>query len=117
MFGYDLATARIRIWRKGIVAREDFTCCRSCGLAEIGAEAPGSRGFVFFHRQGTEQAAAGRGLMLYYGGFDGSEATTTAVGHEVAAALERAGLPVQWNGNPGAGILVTPLDWRKRLIG
>jgi hypothetical protein len=74
-------------------------------------------GFVFFHYQCTEHAAAGHRLSLYYGGFDGAEDTTTAVGRRVVTALERAGLPTRWDGNPGTAIEVTPLDWRKRLVG
>ncbi|QMU74662.1 hypothetical protein GXW83_01560 [Streptacidiphilus sp. PB12-B1b] len=36
---------------EGVTARENFTCCRSCGQAKIGAEAePGARGFVYFHQ-------------------------------------------------------------------
>jgi hypothetical protein len=104
----------------GIVAREDFTCCRGCGMSEIGAEAdgkPGVRGFVFFHHQGTRGAAQGHGLSLYYGGFDGSEETTQAVGHQVVAALTAAGLSAQWDGDPGKAIDVKPLEWRKRLVG
>lgn len=119
---------------RGIVARENFACCRGCGLAEIGAEredadaatgtgtgtSPGTgtgsiRGFVFFHTQCTEAVADGGGLSLYYGGFDGSEQTTTAVGREVTAALADAGLSVKWDGSPGSAIDVTDLDWRKRL--
>ncbi|WP_405618780.1 hypothetical protein OG292_30025 [Streptomyces sp. NBC_01511] len=105
---------------RGIVARENFTCCRNCGLDEIGAEREAGdtrevRGFVFFHTQSTERVAAGGGLSLYYGGFDGSEETTAAVGGEVTAALADAGLSVTWDGSPGAAIDVTGLDWRKRL--
>jgi hypothetical protein len=102
----------------GITARENFTCCRSCGQAEIGAAGePGARGFVYFHSQCTDSAAAGHGLTLLYGGFDGSSETTAAVGREVVAALTEVGLPTDWDGDPGTGIEVTPLDWRKRLIG
>ncbi|MBM7858960.1 DUF6891 domain-containing protein [Lentzea nigeriaca] len=102
----------------GITARENFTCCRSCGQAEIGGEAePDARGFVYFHSQCTDSAAAGHGLALYYGGFDGSSDTTTAVGHEVVAALAAAGLRAEWDGDPGRSITVTPLDWRRRLVG
>ncbi|GAB1822866.1 DUF6891 domain-containing protein [Herbidospora sp. RD11066] len=102
----------------GITAREDFTCCRTCGNSEIGDEGgPGARGFVYFHSQGTEAAADGHGLSLMYGGFDGSPETTAAVGREVVKVLEEAGLPVVWNGDPGQAITITPLDWRKRLIG
>lgn len=105
---------------RGIVARENFTCCRGCGLAEIGAERGEAgtetvRGFVFFHTQCTEAAARGGGLSLYYGGFDGSQETTAAVGREVAAALTGAGLSVKWDGSPGSAIDVPDLDWRKRL--
>jgi hypothetical protein len=102
----------------GITARENFTCCRSCGQAEIGAEGePDARGYVYFHTQCTDSAAAGRGLMLLYGGFDGSSETTAAIGHEVVAALEAAGLRAEWDGDPSRAITVTPLDWRRRLVG
>ncbi|MEU7703361.1 DUF6891 domain-containing protein [Streptomyces sp. NPDC015492] len=102
----------------GITAREHFTCCRTCGESEIGAEGdPDARGFVYFHTQCTDSAAAGHGLTLLYGGFDGSPATTTAVGHEVVTALEAVGLSTAWDRTPGRAITVTPLDWRRRLVG
>ncbi|MET7301776.1 hypothetical protein [Embleya sp. NPDC005575] len=102
----------------GITAREHFTCCRNCGQSEIGGESgPDARGFVYFHTQCTDSAAAGHGLTLLYGGFDGSSETTAAVGHEVVAALEAVGLPVEWDRDPDRAITVTPLDWRRRLVG
>ncbi|RSN51968.1 hypothetical protein DMH12_20560 [Streptomyces sp. WAC 04229] len=101
----------------GLTARENFTCCRGCGTTEIGAEHPGARGFVFFHQQSTEAAAEGYGLTLHYGGFDGSEETTAAVGHEVVAAFAGSGLSTEWDGDPGRAITVTPLNWRRRLEG
>ncbi|GAA1364401.1 hypothetical protein GCM10009612_44560 [Streptomyces beijiangensis] len=116
---------------QGITARAHFACCRNCGLSEIrGAGSEDARGFVFFHSQCSEGAAAGmgspllersrelgEGLTLMYGGFDGSAETTTAVGSEVTAALAGAGLPVEWSGSPDESITVEPLDWRKRLTG
>ena len=102
----------------GITARENFTCCRNCGQSEIGGEGgPDARGFVYFHSQCTDSAAAGDGLMLLYGGFDGSSETTEAIGHEVVAALEAVGLHTEWDQDPERAITVTPLDWRRRLIG
>ncbi|MEU9037403.1 hypothetical protein AB0D45_21230 [Streptomyces sp. NPDC048352] len=102
----------------GITARENFTCCRGCGQSEIGGEGgPDARGFVYFHTQCTDSAAAGGGLTLLYGGFDGSSETTAAIGREVVAALEAVGLPTEWDHDPGSAITVTPLDWRRRLIG
>ncbi|MCT9079137.1 DUF6891 domain-containing protein [Streptomyces fulvoviolaceus] len=106
--------------RTGIVARENFTCCRSCGMAEIGAETEdpeGTRGFVFFHHQGTRSASEGHGLALYHGGFDESADTTTRVGHEVVAALGAVGLSAEWDGDPDKAVTVAPLSWRKRLVG
>jgi hypothetical protein len=102
----------------GITARENFACCHSCGQAEIGAAGrEDARGFVYFHEQCTDDAAAGSGLVLYYGGFDGSSDTTASIGHEVVTALVAAGLPARWDGDPGQVIEVRPLDWRKRLTG
>ncbi|TXS48269.1 DUF6891 domain-containing protein [Streptomyces sp. t39] len=102
----------------GITAREHFTCCRTCGDAEIGEEtAPGTRGFVYFHSQCTESAAAGHGLTLLYGAFDDAEGATAAVGHEVVAALGAVGLRTDWDGDPRRVITVTPLEWRRRLVG
>lgn len=113
-----LTRAFAALERAGITARENFTCCRTCGQDEIGAEsAPGARGFVYFHSQCTDSAAAGHGLRLLYGGFDGSAETTTAVGDEVVAALAAAGLGVVWDRDPGRSIVVSPLEWRRRLVG
>ncbi|NEC09645.1 hypothetical protein [Streptomyces sp. SID7909] len=113
-----LERAFARLDRSGITARENFTCCRSCGMSEIGAAGrEDARGFVFFHGQGAEHAAAGHGLALYYGGFQDSPERTAAVGREVAAALGEAGLTVEWDGSPDKAIELTGLDWRKRLVG
>ncbi|WOX09204.1 DUF6891 domain-containing protein [Streptomyces sp. N50] len=101
----------------GITARENFACCRGCGLAEMGAEREDARGFVFFHEQITEHAVQGHGLALHYGGFDGSDETAAAVGHEVLAALRGAGLSADWDGDLDKAIDVKPLTWHRRLVG
>ncbi|MEK2491054.1 hypothetical protein WN990_15980 [Kitasatospora purpeofusca] len=113
-----LTRAFAALQEAGITARENFTCCRSCGQSEIGGEAGlDSRGFVYFHSQCTDSAAAGSGLMLFHGGFDGSPETTAAIGDEVVASLEAVGLAVDWDRDPGRAIAVAPLDWRRRLVG
>ncbi|MFJ7774453.1 DUF6891 domain-containing protein [Streptomyces yangpuensis] len=102
----------------GITARENFTCCRGCGLGEIrGDGAENARGFVFFHSQATEGAAAGQDLFLMYGGFESDEDRTVSVGREVVAALGAAGLRWAWGGAAHDAIRVTGLDWRRRLTG
>ncbi|WP_330296098.1 DUF6891 domain-containing protein [Streptomyces sp. NBC_00503] len=122
-----LARAFAALGEAGLTARENFTCCRSCGTAEIwGDGAKDARGFVFFHSQCTEGAADGGDLYLLYGGFapDGDaadegadEARTVAVGREVVAALDAVGLEWQWDGSAHDAIQVTGLDWRRRLNG
>ncbi|MFD5553094.1 DUF6891 domain-containing protein [Streptomyces sp. NPDC127068] len=104
--------------RRGITAREDFACCAGCGRSDIDGEAgPGARGYVFFHRGATGSAVAGQGLALVYGGFDGTGTTAVAVAREVVAALANAGLSTEWDGEPDSSVLVTPVNWRKRLVG
>lgn len=104
----------------GITARPNFSCCGNCGVAEIGDEAASdARGYVFFHQQDTESAAAGGGLYMSYGTFaeesEDFEKDTVAIGREVAAALTAGGLSVKWDGSVRKRIQVTPLDWRLRL--
>ncbi|MFD8418774.1 DUF6891 domain-containing protein [Streptomyces sp. NPDC059466] len=102
----------------GVTARENFTCCRSCGHSEIGGEGRAdARGFVYFHSQCTDSAVAGHGLTLLYGGFDGLSETTAAIGHEIVAALEAAGLQTDGDRDPDRAITLTPLEWRRRLVG
>ncbi|NUT48379.1 MAG: hypothetical protein HOV94_13870 [Saccharothrix sp.] len=105
--------------RDGIVARADFTCCQTCGHAEIGDEAgEGARGYVFFHRQDTESAVEGGGVWLAYGAFGehaDHAAADEAVAREVVAALAASGLPVEWNGSARTRIKVGPMAWLKRL--
>jgi hypothetical protein len=43
--------------------------------------------------------------------------TALAVGRQVVLALSQFGLPARWNDDPESSIEVTPLDWRKRLVG
>jgi hypothetical protein len=99
----------------GIVARESFTCCQTCGHSEIGGEAPpGARGYTFYHQQDAEGAAAGGALFLAYGSFGAARDTDT--GAEISAALTRQGLTVDWDGDVGRRIRV-PMSWQRRRVG
>lgn len=109
----DEAFAALR--ERGLTVEDNFTCCQSCGLSEIGGQAAeDSPGYVFFHQQDTESAAAGYGLMLAYGAFGGDEEASTAIGHQTVDALRAAGLTVEWDGSIHKRILVR-LEWRERM--
>ncbi len=108
--------------RGGIVARQHFSCCGTCGAHEIReemeqAEKAGtfSRGFTFFHIQDTEHAIAGDGLYLSYGVADSDQSGAVAIGHEVVETLDRHGLTPAWNGKLAHRIAL-PLTWQRRRI-
>ncbi|MFJ1567084.1 DUF6891 domain-containing protein [Streptomyces erythrochromogenes] len=93
----------------GETAREHVACWRTCGESEIGSVGrPGARGCAYFHTQCTESAAAGHGLTLLYGGFDGEGDTTAAVGHALVSALGQVGLRTDWQMGPSRAIIIPP---------
>jgi hypothetical protein len=104
----------------GIVARQHFSCCGSCGATEIHDEMDrvakdGStvRGYTFFHVQDTEHAVEGESLFLSYGAPDRDRDRAVEVGHEVVAALKEQGLHPAWNGRH-ANRIGLPIVWRRR---
>jgi hypothetical protein len=117
----DAALAELE--SRGVVARQNFTCCGTCGNSEIWGEidnAPGGResvrGYVYYHEQDTERAASGGRLFFSYGAnSDGPDpAGTAVVGRELADVLKRAGFTVEWDGDPDSRVLVIGLDWKRR---
>jgi hypothetical protein len=106
--------------RAGVVCRQNFSCCGSCGAAEIwdemaAAEEAGLavRGYAFFHMQDTEAAVDGHGLYLSYGAVAEGPAAAEAVGRAVVDALEAKGLDPLWDGEWTRRIFV-PIDWKRR---
>jgi hypothetical protein len=105
----------------GIVMRQNFTCCGTCGSAEIwdemdAFEAAGggpAYGYGFYHMQDTDLAVEGDGLYLNYGARDEGEESAIATGRAIVAELERHGLKTEWDGSWAKRIGVT-LDWKRR---
>jgi len=107
---------------EGVVARHHFTCCGTCGVAEIGDEIADTAyrgvdvtGYVFYHMQDTEHAVDGCGLYLNYGGVDDDAEQSIAIGHRVATAVRASGLDVDWDGSLSKRIGVS-LDWKRRRV-
>jgi len=102
----------------GVVARQNFTCCQTCGHAEIwdeieGAGPPPAHGYTFYHSQDTDSAVDGHGLCLAYGATDRGDEAATRVGHEIVQALRTEGLDPKWDGSVKTRIQL-PLVWRRR---
>lgn len=111
-----------------IVARMSFSCCGSCAPGEIAAEvgAPGTkRGYVYFHQQDAESISEGA-VYLGYGSLAGHrkgvrydragfQRASLAVAAAAVDALRAEGLTVEWDGALSKRILVTDLDWKRRL--
>lgn len=106
----------------GIVARQNFSCCQSCGHLEIleemvaFAEFRLIRGYVFYHEQDTEMVACGNKLYLAYGALDGDDENALAIANEIADTLRRHGLPVTWNGIIRDRIVIAPIVWQRRRL-
>lgn len=105
---------------KGIIARQNFTCCGTCGKAEIEtvmmdcpSEGREIQGYVFYHQQDTENAARGHGVYLNYGAREEGGDATLAVAANIVTALHEHGLKTRWDGNWGKRIFVHML-WQRR---
>lgn len=105
---------------KGIVARQNFACCQTCGLAEIGdeieefAKTAEPAGYTFYHMQDTERACDGGSLYLAYGTVKGTDEDAVKIGETIRDTLARHGLTVEWDGSLGQKICITGLDWKRR---
>jgi hypothetical protein len=108
--------------RNGIVARQNFTCCQTCGHAEIKDEILNAqeyrriRGYVFFHQQDSEHAAESDTLHLAYGAVDRDEDESVVIGHEIVTTLRKHKLIVEWNGTIQKRIKIKELHWQRRRL-
>ncbi len=115
-----LDSAFAALERAGVVCRQDFSCCGTCGVDEIQDEMSKAaksgtrvRGYAFYHMQDTESAVEGHGLYLNYGAVQDGEAAAVGIGQEIAASLKQQGLKLDWDGTLTKRIGVR-LDWKRR---
>lgn len=115
-----LDTAFARLERRGVVSRQNFTCCSTCGHHEIWDEIREAKGrgkvsgYVFYHMQDTEGACEGGSLYLKYGAVAEGEAAVAEIGRAVVEELEVVGLKAEWNGRPDTAVQVVGLKWKRR---
>lgn len=105
---------------EGVIARQNFSCCGTCGSAEIWDEVDAARaqgrpghGYAFYHQQDTESAVEGYGIYLNYGSSEEGPQAAVAVGRRVVEQLEKHGLRTDWDGSIEKRIGVS-LDWKRR---
>jgi hypothetical protein len=105
----------------GIVCRHNFSCCGSCGSAEIWNEIEAAQshrqticGYAFYDMQGTESAVEGYGLCLNYGSVLGDEQASVEIGHQIVKAVQAHGLKADWNGSLDTRISLQ-MDWKRRM--
>ncbi len=104
----------------GIVARQNFACCQTCGHAEIhdemkNAEHAGREidGYVFYHAQDTDAVCSEGTLHLAFGARSGSVDDASEIARIAVQALRAQGLEVRWRGT-AASRLRLRLDWKRR---
>ncbi|HVZ94008.1 MAG TPA: hypothetical protein VG797_05820 [Phycisphaerales bacterium] len=114
----DAAFAELE--RDGYIARQNYSCCQTCGIAEICQEAEDLTaqgrsvvGYVFFHEQDTENAVDGIGLCLAFGSDSNDPETDRRVAQHIIFVLDRHGLQTSWPGTIDKRIVVE-IDWKRR---
>lgn len=105
---------------QGVVCRQNFTCCGTCGVAEIRDElealdAAGCdvRGYAFYHAQDTDAAVDGDGIFLNYGAFVDDDDAAVAIGRLIVDELSAHGLDTHWSGDLSQRIALS-MDWKRR---
>lgn len=94
----------------GIVARQNFMCCQSCGWANISKDEPKKTiGYAFYHAQDAERLKEDGKVNIAYDTANEKKFTQEQIGIKVALALANNGLKVNWSGEKGMRIEVVGL--------
>jgi hypothetical protein len=105
--------------RQGILARQHYWCCSTCGHAAASEELKRARterdvnGYVFYHEQDTEGAVYGS-FFLAYGAAEDNDEVMIRVAKMIIETLGRFGIRTEWNGQTNSRILVKEFDWKRR---
>lgn len=117
-----LMRAFVSLERSGVIAREHFADCRTCGQADMQTlredlldQGKRADGYVFFTERDAEGVSKSGELVLEYGSFRAEAEATARIGARVAEALRREALSVVDQSDEESPYLVlTDLEWRRR---
>ena len=105
---------------QGIISRQNYSCCGTCGSGEIWeemvalqSEGKNVRGYTFYHEQDTQHAVDGEGLYLNYGSIEENVPAQIDIGYEIIRVLNQHDLATDWDGDLQNRIFVK-LNWRRR---
>jgi hypothetical protein len=112
----------------GIMARHNWTCCGTCGRAEMPDEfnridgmwdGVPVIGYVFYHQQDSENAAEGSSLYINYGSCEEApdEATysqmSVSIAQTACEVIKKHGLDVDWDGSISTRPRIE-ITWQRR---
>jgi hypothetical protein len=107
--------------KQGILAKQNFTCCGSCGHGEAYWAAKErqeqglpSHGYAFYHQQDTESGVAGHGLHIAFGSLVDDDAARVAIGAEISQAFTHFGIDHDWNQSAGTRLYIKPFTWSRQ---
>ncbi len=108
-----LASGELR--KVGFITKTNFSCCMTCAVAELGeiAEKRRRNRAVYWHQQDETHFRKGGSLYIRFcylppKGIEGDTTRVeTEIGEQVVSALRKAGLELDWNGNPTVTIRIT----------
>lgn len=110
-FGNRLNRAFKELESKGIMARQNYACCMSCGFAEMENEIDASGeswiGMVFYHHQDNDSRKKGLDFHLAYDS-NNPDISQEEIGKMVCESLKNNGIEFEWNNNPKSRIMVMP---------
>ncbi len=118
-----LARAFVALEKDKVIARERFSDCRKCGVADMKLlredlleKGQRADGYVFFTDQDADGVSKAGELVLEYGSFREDDEATERIAEKVAQVLRAQGLTVvpETDEEKSSYLVLTGLDWQKR---
>lgn len=103
-FRAKLTTGFANVRNRGYFARQNWSCCQTCGLAKL---PNGISDYVFYHKQDAARMHDDESRILAMVPKAGVYLCWGGDGEEIRKAFLEAGLAVTWNGSESQRIYVS----------